>query len=90
METTVEAVILYALLVIISLVLLILSVLSYWKYEKRRTLFISMILCFFFIRSVLLSLGLFYEPIATFTSSVYIWGFDLVILLLFYIMSLKK
>lgn len=90
METTVQAVILYALLVIISLVLLILSVLSYWKYEKRRTLFISMILFLFFLRSILLSLGLFYEQIAAFTSSIYIWVFDLIILAFFYIMSLKK
>ena len=44
----------------------------------------------FFTRSVLLSLGLFYPQVEPFISSVYIWVFDLAILAILYITSLKK
>jgi len=87
---TIEGVILFASITIFSLVLLIISLLSYWKYGKLRRLFISIILFMFFTRSVLLSLGLFYPQVETFTSSIYIWVFDLAILAVLYVTSLKK
>ena len=87
---TIEGVILFASITIFSLVLLIISLLSYWKYGKLRRLFISIILFMFFTRAVLLSLGLFYTQVEAFTSSVYIWVFDLAILAALYITSLKK
>jgi hypothetical protein len=87
---TIEGVILFASITIFSLVLLIISLLSYWKYGKLRRLFISIILFMFFTRSVLLSLGLFYQQVEAFTSSIYIWVFDLAILAVLYVASLKK
>lgn len=86
----VEGVILFACITVFSLVLLIISLLSYWKYGKLRRLLISIMLFMFFLRSVLLSLGLFYEQIASFTSSIYIWVFDVIILAILYVTSLKK
>jgi len=87
---TIDGVILFASITIFSLVLFVISLLSYWKYGKLRRLFISIIFFMFFTRSVLLSFGLFYPQVETFTSSVYIWVFDLAILAILYITSLKK
>ena len=86
----VEGIILYACITILSLVLLMISLFSYWKYGKPRQLLISIMLLLFFLQGVLLSLGLFYEGVACFTSSVYIWTFTLVILVLLYVIILKK
>jgi len=86
----IEGVILFASITIFSLVLFIISLLSYWKYGKLRRLFISIILFMFFTRSVLLSLGLFISQVEAFTSSIYIWVFDLAILAVLYVTSLKK
>jgi len=87
---TIDGVILFASITIFSLVLFVISLLSYWKYGKLRRLFISIIFFMFFTRSVLLSLGLFYPQVEPFISSVYIWVFDLAILAILYITSLKK
>jgi hypothetical protein len=87
---TTEGVVLYASITIFSLVLLIVSTLSYWKYRKIKVLLISLMLLVFFTRGILLSLGLFYPQIEAFTSSVYIWVFDLLILAALYVTSLKK
>jgi len=86
----IEGIVLYACITILSLVLLMISLFSYWKYGKPRQLLISIMLLLFFVQAVLLSIGLFYETIGSFTSSVYIWTFDLVILALLYIIILKK
>ena len=86
----VEGIILYACITIVSLVLLVISLLSYWKYRKLRHLLISVMLLLFFLQGILLSLGLFFEEIACFTSSIYIWVFTLIILVLLYITILKK
>ena len=86
----IEGVILFASITIFSLVLFIISLLSYWKYGKLRRLFISIILFMFFTRSVLLSLGLFISQVEAFTSSIYIWVFDLAMLAVLYVTSLKK
>jgi hypothetical protein len=87
---SVEGVILYSCITIISLVLFLVSFLSYRKYRKTKVLLISMMLLVFFARGVLLSLGLFYPQVEAFTSSVYIWAFDIVILVALYVTSLKK
>jgi hypothetical protein len=79
-----------ACITIFSLALLVISLLSYWKYKNIKLLFISMVFLVFFTRSVLLTLGLFYEQVAAVTSSVYIWMFDLLILVVLYIISLKR
>ena len=86
----IEGVILYACITIFSLILLVVSLLSYRKYRSIKLLLISMMLLVFFARGVLLSLGLFVPSIAAFTSSIYIWVFDLVILTVLYVTSLKK
>ena len=86
----IEGIILYACITIFSLVLSVVSLLSYRKYQTIKLLLISMMLLVFFVRGALLSLGLFVPLIAVFTSSIYIWVFDLIILAVLYITSLKK
>jgi hypothetical protein len=75
---------------IFSLALLIISLLSYHKYKNSKLFFISLVLLILFVRGVLLSLSLFNEQISEITSSSSIWLFDLLILVILYITSLKR
>ena len=85
-----ESILIFACMTIFSLILFIVSILSYWKYKKIKLLFIGVVFLIFLIRSVLLSLSLFYEQIEMITSSTYIWLFDLMLLVVLYITSLKR
>ncbi len=85
-----ESIVIFACMTIFSLVLLVVSLLSYWKYKKPKLLFISIVFFVFFIRSILLTLSLFYEQIEALTSSTYIWLFDLALLIVLYITSIKR
>ena len=70
--------------------LFVLSLLSYWKYGKSRQLCISLLFLLFVVQGILLSLSLFIDVVASVTSSVYIWVLTLLILVLLYIVILKK
>jgi hypothetical protein len=74
----------------IALVLLIVSLLSYWKYRRGKLILISGVFLLMFIRGTILSTSLFYPEYKTWLTSPYIWGFDLVILLILYIASIKR
>ena len=90
MVMEVEGVFLFACITILSLILFVLSLLSYWKYKKIKLLLIGIVFLIFLVRGVMLSLSLFYDEILTVTSSIYIWVFDLIILSMLYITSIKK
>ncbi len=85
-----EDIIIFSCLTIFSLVLFCVSILSYWRYKKIKLLFISMVFLVFLIRSVVLSLSLFYDIFASFSSSNYIWILDLIILVILYLTSMKR
>ncbi len=80
----IEIVTLFAILTLLSGTLLIITLLSYRRYKNRGLLLVSMVFLFFLIRGILLTLKLFNDTIKSFTSSDYIWIFDLVILILLY------
>lgn len=86
----IEIILLGAGITIFSLNLLVVSFLSFWKYKSLKLLFMSVVFLLFFIKGVLLSLSLFYEQIEGLGSIVYIWLFDLIILILLYITSMKR
>jgi len=83
-------IIIFACITILSLALLIISIISYWKYKNSKLIFIGLIFFFFFIRGILLSISLFNDQIKEVISSTYIWLFDLMILVVLYLTSLKR
>jgi hypothetical protein len=85
-----ESIVIHASITIFSVGLLVISLLSYQKYKNLKLLFISGVFLLFFIRGILLSLSLFVEEISAFTTSSYIWLFDLVMLILLFIATLKR
>ena len=80
----IEGIFLIAAITILSLILLVVTLLSYRKYQNKKLLVVSFIFLFLFVRGLLLSYGLFYDSLETLTSNVYIWSFDLIVLLLLY------
>lgn len=84
-----EGAVIFSVMMILSCVILGISLLSYWKYRSSRMLLISVMLGLFFVQSLLLSLGLFLPLIAGFTSSVYVWVFEVVILGVLYLVAVK-
>jgi len=86
----IEYVIISAAISICSLVLLIISYLSYRKYKNPKLIFVILVFLLFFIRGFLLSLGLFYAPLAPIVTSYYTWLIDLFILNFLYFAALKR
>jgi len=70
--------------------LLAVSLASYRKYKNLKLLFVSFVFIVFFIKGILLSLGLFNEDIASILTSTYAGLFDLAILILLFIATLKR
>jgi hypothetical protein len=85
-----EEIIIFSGITIISFILMIIALLSYRHYRSKKLMLLGFGFLFFFIRGVLLSLSLFNSQIQEFTTSNYIWVFDLIILLILYITSLKR
>ncbi len=82
-----------SLITIFSLGLLIISFISYRKHKNTRLLFITIILVVLLIKGILYSLSLFYPSITLLHSLLYsIYGglFDLLILILLFIATLKR
>ncbi len=75
---------------IFALGLFIVSLMSYKKYKNGKLLFISIVFLIFLIKGILLSLSLFYSQFAENLSSSYYGLFDLIILFLLFIATLKR
>jgi len=78
---------------IFSLGLLLVSLLSYKKFKNPKLLFISIVFIILLIKGVLFSLNLFYPEILfidTLLFSIYSGLFDLTILILLFIATLKR
>jgi hypothetical protein len=85
-----ESIAINACITIFSFGLFTVSILSYHKYKNTKLLFVSLVFLFFLIKGVVLSLGLFIEQLAGFLSNPYIGIFDLAILILLFIATLKR
>jgi len=78
---------------IFSLGLLLVSLLSYKKFKNPKLLFISIVFIILLIKGVLFSINLFYPEILfidTLLFSIYSGLFDLTILILLFIATLKR
>ena len=79
-----------ACITILSLGLFLLSLASYRKYKNLRLIFTTVAFFVFFMKGIVLSLGLFYEEMAVVNVSIYLGLFDVAILALLFIATLKR
>ena len=79
-----------SIIIVISFGLLVLSLFAYRKNKNLKMLFISFVFLVFFIKVVLYNISLFVSEINIFDSMISIWIFDLVILVLLYVASMKR
>ncbi|MFH1101396.1 MAG: hypothetical protein V1726_05105 [Methanobacteriota archaeon] len=75
---------------IISCILLAVSLHSYRVFGNKKLYFVVLVFLFFFIKGLLLTVGVFFNVIVAVMTSYYIWIIDLIILTLLYISALKK
>ena len=84
----IEGIILSASITIFSLGLLIISLVSYLKYKNRKLLFVSVAFFFFLVKGITMSTTIFFEE---FTMTMFYLGvFDLIILILLFVATLKR
>ena len=86
----IESIIIDACITIFALGLMIVSLLSYRKYKNTKLLFVTLVFFIFLVKGVLLSFSLFDMQLLGIPSNPYIGLFDLVILVLLFIATLKR
>jgi hypothetical protein len=77
-------------IIVISFGLLTLSLLVYRKTRNNKMLVISMVFLIFFIKVLLYNISLYFSDIDFYESMTVVWIFDLIVLLLLYIASIKR
>jgi hypothetical protein len=88
-----EGIIISAGVTIFSVGLMIVSLASYKKYRNSKLLFISCVFIVLFIKGILFSLSIFFPEISilhTILYSIYSGLFDLIILILLFVATLKR
>ncbi len=86
----IQDIVISAFITIFSVGLLAISLASYKKYKNIKLLFVSLVFLVLLIKGILLSLGLFYEDLIMVNSMPYSGLFDLMILILLFIATLKR
>ena len=86
----IESTIIYAFITVFSLGLFIVSITSYRRYKKIKLLLITCVFLVFLIKGLLLSVSLFYEDITSVLPIVRSGLFDLIILVLLFIATLRR
>jgi len=79
-----------SMIIVISFSLFILSILSYRRSKSIKMLLISIVFFVFFIKVIIYNISLYFTDINIFESITNMWIFDLVVLLLLYIASMKR
>jgi hypothetical protein len=88
METV--SIVLDAGITIFALGLLLVSLFSYRKYKNSKLLFVSFVFLIFFVKGIILSVNLFNSQSADIISSPYFGLFDLIIIVLLFVATLKR
>jgi len=86
----IQDIIISAFVTIFSFGLLVVSLASYRKYKNLKLLFISIVFLALLIKGILLSLSLFSDEIIMLNSVFYTGLFDLIILILLFMATLKR
>ena len=86
----IETIIISAFVTIFSIGLLGVSIASYRRYKNSKLLAVSFVFLIFLIKGILMSLSLFSDEIPDILTSSYSGMFDLIILVLLFIATLRK
>ncbi len=86
----IETSLIYGFITIFSLGMFIISLFSYKRSKNFKILFVSLAFFLFFIKGILLSLGLFITEINDIISIQTLGIFDLLIIVVLFIATLKK
>ena len=84
------SVIISGIITIFSAGLFTVSIASYKKHKNVKLLFICLVFLVLLIKGIFLSLNLFYTEFTIFTSNSYIGIYDVAILILLFIATLKR
>ena len=79
-----------AFITIFSLGLFIVSILSFKKFKNIKLLFVSIVFLVFLIKGLIMSYSLFNTGLGNLNSSFYFGIFDLLILVLLFVATLKR
>ena len=85
-----ESIIIYGFITIFSIGLFSISILSYYKSKNKKLLFVSTVFLLFFIKGVILSFSLFFSDLNNIITIPILALFDLLVLFLLFIATLKK
>ncbi len=86
----IQDIVISAFVTIFSVGLLAISLASYRKYKNLKLLFVSLVFLVFLIKGILFSFSLFTGELAVLYSMPYTGLFDLIILILLFIATLKR
>ena len=86
----IQDIIISAFITIFSVGLLLVSLASYKKYKNLKLLFVSLVFLVLLIKGILLSIGLFFEDLTILNNITYNGLFDLVVLILLFVATLKR
>ena len=89
MNAMIENSIIYGFITIFSFGLFIVSILSYRKTHNQKLLFVTGVFLLFFIKSIMLSSSLFFSQISSLLDQPILAIFDLLMLALLFIATLK-
>ena len=85
-----ESIIIYGFITVFSIGLFSISILSYYKSKNKKLLFVSSVFLLFFIKGVVLSFSLFFSDLNNIITIPIIALFDLIVLFLLFIATLKN
>ena len=86
----IQSIVISAFVTIFALGLLIVSFASYRKYKNLKLLFVSGVFVVFLLKGLLMSFALFFKESSLLSSSIYAGLFDLMVLLLLFMATLKR
>ena len=86
----IETSLIYGFMTVFSFGMFIVSLLSYRRSKNFRILFVTMVFFVFFLKGILLSLSLFFVEINDIITIPFLGIFDLLMIVLLFIATLKK
>lgn len=79
-----------AFITIFSIGLLVISIIGYRKFRNKKLLFVSLVFLVFLVKGIILSLSLFFDVFLIATAPEVLGIFDVLILGLLFIATLKR
>ncbi len=86
----IESIIISACVTVLAIGLMVVSLISYRKHRSTKLLFTSLVFLLFFIKGILFSINAISGQFTVITSTQYLGLFDLLILIILFLATLKR